>query len=396
MKKILYVHHAGTVGGAPWSLLYTIKALDSSLYSAHVLFLHPGKLEDLFSKEQVSHSVIQHKQNFAGHQKLVHIEPAYAKWYQFGKIFQMFKWWYQVSNNYATKELSLLDFDIVHLNSITLIDWAKAAKIAGKKVVLHVREPLAKGLFGIRRTFIRKQIDQYCDHVIAISKDNAKRVGLPSKTTVVYNFSDFSKFDTKIRPLFNKQEGVFYVLYMGGAKKFKGFEILAKSIRSINGNVTLVLAGDYSRFKKRGTLVSFKRILNRLIYRVPDFDNLLKDSRIKLIGLSTDVPELIQSCDAVLFPALKTHFPRPLIEGMAMKKMSLAFDIDGIEEVIKDQQNGLIIRDKTSRGLANGINELASMTKDRHNQMSEFGYQFARTNFSNKNIKQITSIYDQL
>jgi glycosyltransferase involved in cell wall biosynthesis len=129
---------------------------------------------------------------------------------------------------------------------------------------------------------------------------------------------------------------------------------------------------------------------------VPDFDNLLKDSRIKLIGLSTDVPELIQSCDAVLFPALKTHFPRPLIEGMAMKKMSLAFDIDGIEEVIKDQQNGLIIRDKTSRGLANGINELASMSKDRHSEMSEFGYQFARTNFSTENIKQITSIYDQL
>ena len=179
MKKILFVHHAGTIGGAPWSLLYTIKALDSSCYSAHVLFLQPGKVAELFDQEHISYSVIQNKRNFRGHQKFVHIEPAFAKWYEFIKIFRMFKWWYKVSNWYATKELEVLDYDIIHLNSVTLIDWAKAAKRDGKKVVLHVREPLAKGLLGIRRAFIRKQIDQNCDHIIAISHDNAKRVGLP-------------------------------------------------------------------------------------------------------------------------------------------------------------------------------------------------------------------------
>ncbi len=52
MKRILFIHHAGTIGGAPWSLLYTIKALDASSYSAHVLFLEPGKAVELFDKEQ--------------------------------------------------------------------------------------------------------------------------------------------------------------------------------------------------------------------------------------------------------------------------------------------------------------------------------------------------------
>ena len=183
---------------------------------------------------------------------------------------------------------------------------------------------------------------------------------------------------------------------MGGAKKFKGFEILAKSIEGVDNNVKVVLAGDYKRFKKTGVMVHFKRVLNRLIRNVPDFDQLLKDPRIKFVGLSTEVPELIQSCDVVLFPAIKTHFPRPLIEGMAMKKMSLAFDIDGIEEVIKNEKNGLVIRQTTSRGLARGINELASMTRDQHNKMSDFGYQFAKSHFSSENIKQITGIYDEL
>jgi len=396
MKRILFVHRAGTIGGAPWSLLYTIKALDATRYSSHVLFLEPGKVAELFDQEHISYSVIQNKRNFRGHQKFVHIEPTFAKWYEFIKTFRMFKWWYKVSNWYAAEELKVLDYDIIHLNSVTLIDWAKAAKRDGKKVVLHVREPLAKGLLGMRRAFIRKQIDQNCDQIIAISHDNANRVGLPNKTSVVYNFSDFSKFDLTVSPLFERENGYFYVLYMGGAKKFKGFEILAKSIQGVDNNVKVILAGDYKRFKKRGALVNFKRVLNRLIRKVPDFDQLLKDPRIKFVGLSTKVPELIQSCDAVLFPAIKTHFPRPLIEGMAMKKMSLAFDIDGIEEVIKNKKNGLIIRETTSRGLARGINELASMTKDQHNKMSDFGYQFARSNFSIENIKQITGIYDQL
>ena len=396
MKKILFVHHAGTIGGAPWSLLYTIKALDASSYSAHVLFLEPGKVAELFDQEHISYSVIQNKGNFRGHKKFVHIEPAYVKWYELVKIFKMFRWWYKVSSRYASEELKLLDYDIIHLNSVTLIDWAKAAKGDGKKVVLHVREPLAQGFLGLRRAFIRKQLDQNCDQIIAISHDNAKRVALPNKTSVVYNFSDFSKFDLTVSPLFERENGYFYVLYMGGAKKFKGFEILAKSIQDIDNNVKVVLAGDYRRFKKSGAMVKFKRVLNRLLRNVPDFDQLLKDPRIKFVGLTTDVPELIQSCDAVLFPAIKTHFPRPLIEGMAMKKLSLAFDIDGIQEVIKNKENGLLIRETSPRGLARGINELASMSKNQHSKMSDFGYQFARSNFSIENIKQITGIYGQL
>jgi glycosyltransferase involved in cell wall biosynthesis len=98
----------------------------------------------------------------------------------------------------------------------------------------------------------------------------------------------------------------------------------------------------------------------------------------------------------VLFPATKSHFPRPLIEGMAMKKMALAFDIAGIEEVVKDEQNGLVINALTPMGLAQAINRLASMPAGQHEKMSEFGYQYARSNFSVSNIEQISKIYDEI
>lgn len=396
MKKILFIHHAGTIGGAPWSLLYTIKALDPTKYSARVLFLEPGKVAALFDSENIPWSKLHHPGRFKGNRRFVHIEPAYLKWYQFIPILKMFWWCHRVSSNFAPVELKLHDFDILHLNSISLIDWAKAAKLQGKKVIMHVREPLASGLIGIRRKFIRQQIKNYCDRVIAISHDNASRVNLPEICTVVYNFSDFNDFNLQVDPLLEREKGCFYLLYMGGAKKFKGYELLAKSINKVNQEVRIIFAGNYVRLEKTGFIVSIKRFLNRLFNGVPDFRQILDDPRVVFVGLSTEVPPLIQSCDAVLFPATKSHFPRPLIEGMAMKKMALAFNTAGIDEVVKHEKNGLVISRLTPAGLARGINQLAAMSEERHREMSEFGYQFARSNFSVQNIEQITKIYEEL
>jgi glycosyltransferase involved in cell wall biosynthesis len=396
MKKILFIHHAGTIGGAPWSLLYTIKALDPSRFSAHVLFLEPGKVAELFEKEGISYSTLHDQERFKGYHRFVHIEPVHCKWYQLYQNFRMFRWWHRVSTQLAPKELSQLDFDMVHLNSITLIDWAKAAKSQGKKVIMHVREPLAKGFLGVRRSFIRKQIADNCDRVIAISQDNASRVNLPEKCTVVYNFSDFDKFNLQAKPLIDRENGYFYLLYMGGSKKFKGYELLVKSLKHIDQNVRLILAGNYKRMKKQGLLVDFKRFLNRVINRVPDFEQVIHDPRVIYVGLTTEVPALIQSSDAVVFPATKTHFPRPLIEGMAMKKLALSFDIEGISEVIKEGENGMLVSQKRSKDLASGINKMAALTGEQYQRMSENAYRFATSNFSLRNIEKITSIYDEI
>ncbi len=396
MKKILFIHHSGNLSGAGWSLLYTIKALDTEKYNAQVLFLERGKVVELFNLNHVKHFGLQNKENFKGYIRLVHIEPAYLKWYKIIQIIKTFMWWYKVSNHYARTELNLLEYDIIHLNSISLIDWARAAKLDGKKVIIHIREPLANGLLGLRKYFIRKQLRLYCDRIITISKDNAKRVGLPNKTSVVYNFSDFEKFNPNVKPLFPKENKYFYILYMGGALKYKGYEVMVKSIRHLDKNVRIVLAGNYQRFDKRGGVVRFKRLVNRYINGVPSFHKLIKDSRVKYVGLTTEVSNLIQSCDAVLFPAIKTHFPRPLIEGMVMKKIPVAFDIEGIDEVFRDKKDGVVIEKMNSRSLADGVNKVASMDKVKYHHMAESSYQFAKSRFSVKNIRQISKIYDEL
>ena len=43
---------------------------------------------------------------------------------------------------------------------------------------VHVREPLAEGIFGFKRMIIRKILKFAASQIIAISRDNATRVGL--------------------------------------------------------------------------------------------------------------------------------------------------------------------------------------------------------------------------
>ena len=42
MKRILYIHHGGGLGGAPLSLLYLLKQIDRNRYEPIVLTLKPG------------------------------------------------------------------------------------------------------------------------------------------------------------------------------------------------------------------------------------------------------------------------------------------------------------------------------------------------------------------
>src|SRR5690606_757954 len=89
-----------------------------------------------------------------------------------------------------------LAVDLVHLNTFLLIPAGIAAKKSGIKVIWHIREPLYRGLTGIRRHYVRKAIKQNSDAIIAISQQDAARLGGPiDKLEVVYNYIDFAKFD---------------------------------------------------------------------------------------------------------------------------------------------------------------------------------------------------------
>ena len=52
-SKILYIHHAGELGGAPKSLSILLNGLDKNYFIPHVFMLINGSAKELFLKEKV-------------------------------------------------------------------------------------------------------------------------------------------------------------------------------------------------------------------------------------------------------------------------------------------------------------------------------------------------------
>lgn len=393
--KILFIHHASGVGGAPISMINIIKELDRSLYSFKVLLLKKSAVKDLLEKEKIPYEIIAHPFYKRFYNYFTHIAPIYYKWYQIHSLIATSLKWFLSRYYFANKVLKHYDYDILHLNSLTLTDWLCSGQKRGK-TILHVREPLADGYLGIRKFFIRKQVNKYANQIIAISKDNAHRINIPYKTKVIYNYIDIPQ---KLATI-SKNNKIKKVLYLGGTLKYKGFYTVAECLDYLNDDVRILFAGSIDEAKGNSSLLSRLKIFIKKMS--PDHSKYFKyinkikrHSKVKLIGLSNNVPSLLLESDLLISPFSKEHFSRPVIEAFAYKKPVIGTNVQGMEEIIDHNINGLIVSKNNPKKLADAINLLC---KDEQlaKRMGEKGYLKYNELFSSRNVLQIIHIYESL
>ncbi len=313
--KILYIHHGKGIGGAPLSLLYLIQNLDKEKYHPVVLFLHDSDAMQLYKSMGIEVFGPANLEDFP-HTKI--------RWYRFYHLHLFLKTcfdYFRTTFFYAKFWLEKIQPDIVHLNTSSLIAWAKVARKENIPVIFHVREPLASGYLGLRKLFIRLHVAKYSNFILPICKNDAKPWKRNSKVQIVYNAVDGSIFDKKI-----KREGFLQdspqILFLGGLSQEKGtleiFEIF-KKLLNILPEAKLLVAGYFDLDLKSD--VSLKKFLPSQRYKIKVKKTLdqIKDSVI-LLGPIKDVPQIMAASDAVVFPATVGHFARPIIEAGFMGK----------------------------------------------------------------------------
>ncbi len=389
-KKILFIHHGVGVGGAPISMIKTIKYLDSEKYDAEVLLLKNSNLTNLLEKENIKYSIIDHPfyKNF--YQFYPHIVPAYFKWYQIFKIFIFSFLWILSRYFFSKKVLSKFDADIIHLNSSVLADFLYASSLKSK-VVIHIREPIASGYFGLRRAFFKNQIKKYSDQIIAISSDNNKRLGLIDKTEIVYNFIEVSE-----NCINNMERPTRKVLYLGGMDEAKGFFTVVDSLKYLNNDIKIIFCGNYNETIKQGLINKIKFRFSRSQQRLYKALSILNsDDRVIVVGMINNVSEMLDATDLLISPFEKEHFARPIIEAFARGRTAIGSDVEGMDEIIDHKIDGLIVKKGSAFELATSINFLIN-NPDLRNEMGERGRQKVIEKFSFKNVIQIEKIYDEL
>lgn len=392
-KKILFIHHGQGIGGASISLINTILALDKEKYKASVLLLKESNVVKLLNQHNIDYTIAKSFFYRRIYRYLVHSEASVVPLYRADILFTQILSWVFSKYVFAASELTKLEYDLVHLNSSVLTDWLAPCK-KKSAVIMHVREPIAKGVLGLRFRIIQNEISKYADKVIAISSDNAQRLDLKHMTEIVYNFINRNKF------VQHEQVQSGKILYLGGDDFIKGYLNVVNSLDYLDSSIKVLFCGNYSLlpiankysiniFSFFKQLLPSQRKLRSAVKKMRNHPNAI------FIGLVSDVSDLLYESEFLISPFDKPHFSRPIFEAFANQRCVIGSNVEGMEEMIQDGYDGIIVDRNNPSTLANAINLLHADIEMRKT-MAENGYQKAKMLFDDSNILKIQNIYDAL
>lgn len=391
MKKILYIHHAQGWGGAPINMINIINSIDSRYYKVKVLLLKDSIVSSKLKENNIDYSIATsffHRKMYAYYS---YTEAGYTKWFQIYKLITLTFYWLANRFYFAVNELKNHEFDIVHINSSVLTDWLAPCSKKGK-IIYHIQEPLTRGTFGLRYAFFRSQVKKYADQIIAISEDNAKRIDIPEKTEVIYNYSEIPATPPTAYSYSSKK-----FLYLGGFFYIKGFYTMVDALDYLDKDVRVYFGGSYTSSKRSRNFV--KQILKRvLLYgkkRKTAIEKMRNHPNAIEIGMTNNVQKYLDEVCCLISPFSVPHFSRPVIEAHLHKKPAIGTDVKGMDEIIDHEKNGLIVPKDNARALAEAINSL-SADSQKAKMLGEAGYSTAIKKFTPKNIHLYQYLYDKL
>jgi glycosyltransferase involved in cell wall biosynthesis len=388
--KILFIHHATGWGGAPKSLINLIRHFNGDKYEIKVLLIKHSIVADKLNENSISYTVCESKFYKKYYKYFTHSEADYVKWYQLVKFLKHSIFWLLSRLYFAKKELAKQDYDIVHLNSSVLTDWLAPAKKKGK-VFIHIREPFRNGRFDLLRFVFRSQMHLHADHIIAISKDNAKRVNLQEKTTVVYN-----NFDIPMKAPPDASYASRKVLYLGGAATIKGYYSIVDALDYLDEDVTIYFGGYYPiNIRLNSEINVIKDFVKHLVHRrqYAAIRKIKDHPQVDIIGLTHNVSDYLNEVCCLVSPFTVPHFARPIIEAYFHKKPVIGTDVEGMDEIIVHEVTGLIVPKNNPEAIAKAINEL-TRNKKKSKILGETGWKMSLQKFCD-NSNQIIELYNK-
>lgn len=364
-KKVLYIHHSAYLGGAPRSLKLLIDdVVRSGTCDVELFILKKGESAKILNNSNVNVSFGER------------LFPCHASTVS-GKSIKMsirnFIGFFSNLLNFKVKNIG--SYDVVHLNSTCLFQYAWMVKLKSKrtKVICHVREPVLDTFTGkVLKYFIRN----YCDGIVAISKydlESLGKVNLPCK--VVHNYIDVPD-ELNINNRYNN--GTFVVGYFARLDTKNGildFIELAK-VNLSNRHLKFVIYG------LSGNETDDVRIA-------------LEDRPVNLLinPMVSNVMEYISKCHLNISPFLVPHFSRSVVESAALGVPSIVYNVDSLNELVDHGVTGYVVEKGDINTMSNLILSLSN-DFEAWKVLSSNAYQAAKVRFSRLNSVRIMDTYN--
>lgn len=120
------------------------------------------------------------------------------------------------------------------------------------------------------------------------------------------------------------------------------------------------------------------------------------EEHVKILGWRSDALEILSLMDILIHPSLAEGFGRAVLEALALGKAVVASAVGGLREIIRDGENGFLIKPGDTEAIVDRVDRLAADPALR----KKFGDAARREVFANylieDKVKQLQEIFAQV
>jgi len=184
-----------------------------------------------------------------------------------------------------------------------------------------------------------------------ITSDKLTVIGNGSSNGIDTSHFDPASYTPEINYQLRKSLGIakddFVYVYVGRLVKDKGINELVSAFSTLCKNtsrIKLVLIGYYEK-----QLDPLKKNTDELIET---------NNAILFLGGQEDVRPFLAMANLLIFPSYREGFPNVVLEAGAMELPGIVTNINGCNEIIRHNHNGIIIEPKNEKELLTAMKEL--------------------------------------
>lgn len=306
-------------------------------------------------------------------------------------------------NHYTIDDIENKSIHIIIKNIIKLIKIVKTEKIE----IIHTHHRMAafytrilRGIFKFK--FIhtahnifndkRKMTQISLDHANIISVGNCVKNNLlnvyninSKNVTTIYNAVELDSTQKNVVKEIEeyKNKGYFIVGNIGRLSKQKGMEYYieaANIIKNKNVKIKFFIIGDGEDKDKLEKLAKSLGVNEQVIF----------------LGYRSDIQNIMSQLDVIVLSSLWEGLPLTPIESFSVGKTIIATNIDGTNEIVKDNYNGILIEPQNSNEIALAILDLYNNADKLHrlnsNAYSTYKDKFSYDEFINRHLNYYQNI----
>lgn len=242
---------------------------------------------------------------------------------------------------------------ILHCNGLLTVVGLVAGRHAGVKVLWHLNDTLLpSAAYSSALHLFKGRVDRivFSSRAVGYHARYRGRIEVMYPPVNLERFSNIDRGDKSTITEHGLDPNIPTVVCVGNVNRSKGYEHLLGAIDALNQRqmfVQVLVVG----------LAADQELQEQLSQRVQDRG---MQAQVKFVGNRSDVNRYYQAASVFVLPSVSEAMPMALLEAMACGLPCVATNVGGVEEVLHDGEDGLVVPPADPQALALAIEKLLS------------------------------------